>query len=128
VPGESFWPYAELSEQPTPEELAALDPELHAALFGTPLGRFSISLEFPAFGGPDYERAVGLARLAPEYRQIGAGERRRHRATYYSKDAGALRELFELVGVLDGCDVLVDGRAVPGARELWLPLVWLLVR
>ena len=30
-PRERFWPYAELPEQPTPEELAALDPDLHAA-------------------------------------------------------------------------------------------------
>jgi len=32
-PLERFWPYAELSEEPTAEELAALDPDLHAALF-----------------------------------------------------------------------------------------------
>lgn len=128
VPGERFWPYEELPEEPTPEELAALDPELHAALFGTPPGPFSISLEFPPFDGADYERAVELARRAPQYRELGAGDRRRHRATYFTKDARALRELFEIVGTLDALDVLVDGRPVPGARELWLPLVWLLVR
>ena len=33
-PRERFWPYAELAEEPSPEELAALDPDLHAALFG----------------------------------------------------------------------------------------------
>src|ERR1019366_7642516 len=35
-PQERFWPYAELPEQPTEEELAALDPDLHDALFGVP--------------------------------------------------------------------------------------------
>ena len=33
-PQERFWPYVELTEQPTPEELAALDPDLRAALYG----------------------------------------------------------------------------------------------
>ena len=31
-PLERFWPYAELPEQPTNEELATLDPDLHDAL------------------------------------------------------------------------------------------------
>src|ERR1019366_833840 len=35
-PQERFWPYAELPEQPTEEELAALDPDLHDALVGAP--------------------------------------------------------------------------------------------
>src|SRR6476660_4424018 len=35
-PIERFWPYVDLPEQPTDEELAKLDPELSEALFGTP--------------------------------------------------------------------------------------------
>ena len=38
-----------------------------------------------------------------------------------------MRELFQIVGTLDACEVLVDERPVPYARELWLPLVWLLI-
>ncbi len=34
-PIERFWPYAELPEQPTDEELAAVDPDLQEALFGS---------------------------------------------------------------------------------------------
>ena len=33
-PLERFWPYAELPEQPTDAELAALDPDLYEALYG----------------------------------------------------------------------------------------------
>jgi len=33
-PLERFWPYADLPEQPTEEELAALDPDLYEALYG----------------------------------------------------------------------------------------------
>jgi len=67
-PLERFWPYAELPEEPTAEELAALDPELHAALFGGPRGPFSITLAFGPFEGPGFARAVELAGGSREYR------------------------------------------------------------
>src|SRR5690606_2791525 len=35
-PLERFWPYADLPEAPSDEELALLHPELREALFGTP--------------------------------------------------------------------------------------------
>jgi len=127
-PLERFWPYAELPEEPTAEELAALDPDLHAALFGRPRGPFSITLAFGSFEGPEFARAVELARGSREYRVSGSGEALRHRATFYSTDATALRDLFQLVGERDNCEVLIDGRPLPYARELWLPLVWFLLR
>jgi hypothetical protein len=126
-PRERFWPYADLPEQPTAEELASLDPDLHAALFGTPPGPFSITLVFPRFESPDYRRAVALARESAEYREVGAGETFRHRARFRSSDARKLRDLFEIVGPLPESEVLVDDRPLPYARELWLPLVWLLI-
>ena len=127
-PVERFWPYLELPEQPSDEELAALNPELAAALFGKPPIPFSISLDFPPFEGPDYDRALQLARASAEYREFGSGAARRHRARFFPEHAAALRELFEIVGGFDACDVLVDDRPVPYARELWLPLVWFLIR
>ena len=127
-PVERFWPYVDLPEQPTPEELAALDPELAEALFGTPRRPFSISLEFPRFEGPGYERAVEMARGSAEHLEIGSGASVRHRARFYPQDAAKLRDLFAIVGPLDACDVLVDDRPVPYARELWLPLLWFLIR
>ena len=36
-----------------------------------------------------------------------------------------LRELYEIVGPITGSEVTVDGRNVPYARELWLPLFWI---
>ena len=126
-PLERFWPYAELPEEPTPEELAALDPDLHEALFGPEDRPFSITLSFPVFEGDDYERAVGLAQAAPEYRAVGEGTRLRHRARFYPDDALQLRDLFQIVGKHDECQVLIDDRPVPFGRELWLPLMWLLI-
>jgi hypothetical protein len=127
-PIERFWPYVDLPEQPTDEELANLNPELAEALFGRPPLPFSVSLEFPRFDGPDYDRALTLARASSEYREIGTGTAVRHRARFYPQDAIKLRDLFGIVGRLDACDVLVDDRPVPYARELWLPLIWFLIR
>jgi hypothetical protein len=127
-PIERFWPYVDLPEQPTDEELANLNPELAEALFGRPPLPFSVSLEFPRFEGPDYDRAVTLARASSEYREIGGGPAIRHRARFYPQEAVKLRDLFEIVGRLDACEVLVDDRPVPYARELWLPLIWFLIR
>ena len=36
-------------------------------------------------------------------------------------------DLFELVGRVVACDVLIVVRPVPYARELWLPLIWFLI-
>jgi hypothetical protein len=127
-PIERFWPYVDLPEQPTDEELAALDPELSEALFGTPKRPFSVTIDFPAFEGHDYARAVGMARASAEYREIGSADRLRHRARFYPKDALALRDLFHIVGRLDATEVLIDDKPVPYGRELWLPLFWFLIR
>lgn len=126
-PLDRFWPYVDVPETPTEEELAALDPDLRAALFGTPPGPFSFTLVFPRFDGPEYQRAVELARASDEYREVGAGDACRHRARYFPSNASKLRELFQIVGTLEASEVLVDDRPMPYARELWLPLVWLLI-
>jgi hypothetical protein len=127
-PVERFWPYVDLPEQPTDEELAALNPELSEALFGTPKLPFSVTLEFPTWSGADYDRAVAMAKASAEYRELGGGSALRHRARFYPKDAVALRDLFQIVGRFDATDVLIDDKPVPHARELWLPLIWFLIR
>jgi hypothetical protein len=122
-----FWPYADLPEQPAPEELAALDPDLHAALFGSPPRPFSFTLVFPRFDGPDYARAVEMARRSAEYRETGSGTAFRHRARYFPQQIAELRALFQVIERFDASEVLVDDRPVPYARELWLPLAWFLL-
>jgi hypothetical protein len=126
-PSERFWPYADLPEQPTDEELAAIDPDLHEALFGVRPRPFSITLVFPPLDLPDFDRAMALARGSAEFREIGSGPDRRYRARFWSSDAPRLRDLFQIVGPSDATEVLIDDRPVPYARELWLPLVWFLL-
>jgi hypothetical protein len=126
-PVERFWPYADLPEQPTDEELAALDPELQEALFGATRRPFSITLVFPDLDTPEFGRALDIARASAEFRETGSGSSRRYRARFWSSDATRLRDLFQLVGPFDATEVLIDDRPVPYARELWLPLVWFLL-
>ena len=126
-PLERFWPYADLPEQPTDEELAALDPDLHDALFGTRPRPFSITIVFPPLDVPGFDKALDLARASAEFRETGAGAAHRYRARFWPSDALRLRDLFEIVGPSDATEVLVDDRPVPYARELWLPLLWYLI-
>ena len=126
-PLERFWPYAELPEQPTATELAALDPDLYEALFGAQKRPFSITLVFPSLDVPTFATAIEIARASAEFRETGAGDSRRYRARFWSSDASTLRDLFQIVGGSDATEVLIDDRPVPYARELWLPLVWFLI-
>jgi hypothetical protein len=126
-PLERFWPYAEKAEEPSPEELAHLDPDLHAALFGPRDLPFSVTIVFPKFAGDNYAKALVLARQSSEYREVGSGDQFRHRARFFLGEVLQLRDLFELTGNHPLTEVLVDDRPVPYARELWLPLVWFLL-
>ena len=72
-PLERYWPYVEKPEEPSAEELAALDPDLHATLFGPRNLPFSITIVFPAFDGPNYAKAIDKARASSEYRDSGEG-------------------------------------------------------
>src|ERR1044071_5098384 len=119
-PLERFWPYANLAEQPSDEELAALDPDLQEALFGARPRPFSITLVFPDLDVPDFDRALQFARNSAEFRETGNGASHRHRPRFWSSDAVRLRELFQIVGPSDATEVLIDDRPVPYARELWL--------
>jgi hypothetical protein len=75
-PLERFWPYADLPEQPTDEELAALDPDLHEALFGARPRPFSITLVFAHLDTPNFPAAPEPARASAEFRETGAAPRR----------------------------------------------------
>jgi hypothetical protein len=94
-PRERFWPYADLPEHLTDEEIAKLDPDLHAELFGTPPRPLSVTIVFPVLETPDYARALELARASAEYRETGSGSSFRHRARFWPSEAAKLRDLFD---------------------------------
>ena len=127
-PRDQFWPYVDLEEEPSDEELARLDPDLQAALYENPPDRpFSYTLVFAPFDGPDYATLVELARTTSDYLEVGSGESLRHRARFKADQVLALRDLWQLVGRFDTSEVLIDDRPLPYARELWLPLLWYLL-
>jgi hypothetical protein len=128
-PLERFWPYTDLQEQPTEEERARVDPELREALFGPLNLPFSISLVFPDFGGEAFDRALRLAQASDEYSVTESDGKRWHRARFFTGDRPMrLRDLYLIVAGVPGNEVLVNDRRLPYARELWLPMVWLLIR
>jgi hypothetical protein len=111
------------------EDISHLSDEMADILYpGRRPRPFRMGVVFVPFEGPAYERAVAAARSAPVYRAEGEGRWLRHRAEFDTQSAARLRDLFDLVGGLSGTDVLVDGKRVPYAREIWLPLFWLFVR
>jgi hypothetical protein len=89
---------------------------------------FRLGLVFLDHPGPQGERARALAQGADAYREEPGLGAPAHRAEFGTTSASRLRDLFALVGERAGTEVLVDGRRVPYARELWLPLFWILVR
>jgi hypothetical protein len=88
---------------------------------------FRMGVSFGAFEGPGYERAVALARRSPVYREETVADQQVHQAAFDAGEARTLRDLFELVKGRQGTEVLVDGKRVPYAHELWLPLFWIFV-
>ena len=123
---ERFWPYGDLSEQPTEKELIALESDLRAGLFQDGEEALSVTLVFPVFKGADYEEAVTRAKASAEYREVGTGEALRHRARFFPGEVFKLRDLYDLISRNITCDVLINDRPVPYARDLWLPLIWFL--
>jgi hypothetical protein len=89
---------------------------------------FRMGVAFDAFEGPNYPRALALARRSAVYAEEATASRLRHTASFAAPEADLLRELYDIVGPITGTDVLVDGKKAPYARELWLPLFWLFLR
>ena len=88
---------------------------------------FRMGVTFGAFDGPGYARAVALAQRSPVYREENLAEERLHHAAFDAGEARVLRDLFELVKGRPGTEVVVDGKKLPYAHELWLPLFWIFV-
>lgn len=109
-------------------DIGHLSDEMAAVLYpGRRPQPFRMGLLFEPLPAPEEEKALALARQADVFREETEGGRTLHRVEFGAGSAARLRELFALVGERPGTEVLVDGRRVPYARELWLPLFWILV-
>jgi hypothetical protein len=110
-------------------DISHLSDEMAEVLYpGRRRRPFRMGVVFEEPPGPEGARALTLARAADAYAEEPGRRGAAHRAEFGTERAAALRDLFALVGGAAGTEVLVDGKRVPYARELWLPLFWILVR
>jgi hypothetical protein len=108
------------------EDISHLSDEMVDVLYpGRRPRPFRIGLIFDRFEGPNYPRALELARKSSVYREFQEGSRLRHQAAYGCNEANVLHDLFDIVGPITGTDVIVDGKRLSYARELWMPLFWI---
>jgi hypothetical protein len=108
------------------EDIGALSDDMVDVLYpGRRPRPFRIDISFTGFPGEGYAKAVSIARESKTYHESEEDGTRRHRAGFETTSALRLRDLFELVGHLPGTEVLVNGKDVPYAREIWLPLFWI---
>jgi hypothetical protein len=110
-------------------DISHLSDEMADVLYpGRRARPFRMGLVFEAPAGEGRARALELARGADVHAEEAGRRGPLHRAEFGTGSAARLRDLFALVGNQAGTEVLVDGKRVPYARELWLPLFWILVR
>ena len=88
---------------------------------------FRIGLRFERFDGPGLEPALALARESPVYREESGPDGPVYEAGFDAAAARTLHRLFEIVKERPDLEVRVDGKKLPYAHELWLPLVWMFV-
>jgi hypothetical protein len=109
-------------------DIAHLSDEMADILYpGRRPRPFRMGVSFGAFEGPEYERALLIARRSAVYRETRDQGGLVHHAAFEAEAAKTLRDLFDIVGPRPGTEVLVDGKKAPYARELWLPLFWVFV-
>jgi hypothetical protein len=110
------------------EDISHLSDEMAELLYpGRRPRPFRVGLSFRAFEAEAYDRAVALAQQSPAYREQETRDGLVHHAAFEVGAARTLLQLFELVKDRPGTEVLVDGKKVPYAHELWLPLFWIFV-
>ena len=111
------------------EDISHLSDEMVDALYpGRRKRPFRVGVIFDAFEGPNYPRALDLAKQSPVYAETREGQTLSHRAGFGVEQASVMRELYDIVGPIAGTVVTVDGKKVPYARELWLPLFWFFLK
>ena len=108
----------------------SLDEETQRLLFPE---RFddpaTVTLIYRQLEGEAAERAAALESAAAALEHVPATDGEATRATFGLEHLDPLHELYTLLQEepeAGTVEVLVDGKAVPMVRELWLPLLWCL--
>jgi hypothetical protein len=88
---------------------------------------FRIGFRFERFLGPGLEPALALARRSSVFREEAGRDGTLYHADFDAGEARTARDLFEIVKERPDLELRVDGKRVPYAHELWLPLFWMFV-
>jgi len=88
---------------------------------------FRVELRFEQFEGPGLEPALALARESAVFREEPGREGAVYHAAFDASQARTLQRLFEIVKERPDLELRVDGKRLPYAHELWLPLVFMFV-
>ena len=86
---------------------------------------FRIGVRFCRFEDPAYERAVALAQQSASYREQQGSQGLVHEAGFDAGTPAPCATCSSSCAARPGTDVLVDGKRIPYAHELWLPLFWI---
>lgn len=112
---------------------ATLPSELARALYPDQSAEpFRITVLYPALAGAAAQAAGKLETAAVSHQvepPAMEGEPPMHRTTFSLQQVEEFHELYHLVENAGGdgnIELLLNGKAVPLARELWLPLLWTL--
>jgi len=102
------------------EDVSALSDEMVDAVYpGRVVRPFRMGLRFETFGGTNYPRAVEIARRSPSYREASRGEITEHHATFEVAQARDFFELYRIVRLIPGHEVVVNGRRLRVGRTIW---------
>ncbi len=109
-------------------DISELDDEMADLLYpGRRPRPFRVSLRFDRFDGPGLEPALALARRSALFREQQGRDGVEYHAAFDAGEARTLLNLYEIVKERPDLEVRIDGRKLPYAHELWLPLVFLFV-
>jgi hypothetical protein len=84
-------------------------------------------VRFDRFDGPGWGPALALARQSPVYREEPGRDGPSYHAAFDASAARTLLGLFEIVKERPDLELRIDGKKLPYAHELWLPLFWMFV-
>jgi len=88
---------------------------------------FRIGVRFDRFDGPGWGPALALAQKSPVYREEPGRDGPSYHAAFDASAARTLLGLFEIVKERPDLELRIDGKKLPYAHELWLPLFWMFV-
>jgi len=85
---------------------------------------FKITIRFQKQLTRNYEKALEMARLNPDFMEEGEGNFYKVYASYTPDNVDELYQLFELVKGAETTAIFLNNKRIPYIQDLWLFLMW----